>query len=413
MADDIDSVTSYNPEEECDPDEAGLTRSDVEFIWDKVKKTYKTGCYPAIGFCLRRHGKIVLNRSIGHARGNGPNDPIDGDSILASPKTPICFFSGSKAITAMLVHLLDERKEINLLDPVARYLSEFQGRDKRNITIYQLLTHRSGIPSVDSELDPDKLFDEELVADEMMRITPRWAPGLVQGYHAATGGYVLGQVIEKVTGMKIREFLHQEFKQPLGMRFFNYGLEDEDIQKRALNYVTGYPLTFPVSEMLKKALGVEVEKVVELSNDPRFCQISVPAANIMATAEEISRFYQMMLNGGRYNGRQILSPATIHRATQPFSGAQIDRVLLMPMKFSAGFMLGTKPYGLYGPNTQHAFGHLGFTNKLGWADPERDISVAILTSGNPVLGTHVFALLQLLNAINNRCRREFEPRWAL
>jgi CubicO group peptidase (beta-lactamase class C family) len=81
----------------------------------------------------------------------------------------------------------------------------------------------------------------------------------------------------------------------------------------------------------------------------------------------------------------------------------VDRLLLAPLRYSAGMMLGDRRIGLYGPDTAQAFGHLGFANIFAWADPQRDISVALLTTGKLVLGPHLAALWGLLSRISRHC----------
>ena len=92
---------------EVNPEWLGLTERDRDRIWGAVEALYRTGAYPALSICIRRHGEILLNRSIGHVRGNGPGD--NDAKVVATPDTPYCLFSASKAITAMLVHLLLDR----------------------------------------------------------------------------------------------------------------------------------------------------------------------------------------------------------------------------------------------------------------------------------------------------------------
>src|SRR5260221_1969087 len=116
-----EEVTSRNTEGETDAHDVGLTKADVEAIWDSVVRLYRTGLQPAMSLCIRRRGKIVIERAIGHLRGNAPED---GPS---APKVPIRYdslfnlFSASKAVTAMMVHMLDERHLVHLDDTVADY----------------------------------------------------------------------------------------------------------------------------------------------------------------------------------------------------------------------------------------------------------------------------------------------------
>ena len=111
----------------------------------------------------------------------------------------------------------------------------------------------------------------------------------------------------------------------------------------------------------------------------------------------------MLLNGGRYQDKQIMSAKTVFRATLPTSNTSIDRTLLAPMRYALGPMLGSNPVGIFGPMSGQAFGHLGFSNILCWADPERDISVSILNTGKAVLGTHIPALANTLYQISKHC----------
>ena len=113
--------------------------------------------------------------------------------------------------------------------------------------------------------------------------------------------------------------------------------------------------------------------------------------------------FQMMLNGGKWGRRRICSERTVARAVQEFGNRTLDRTLFIPMRFSAGLMLGDEPFGVWGPNTRQAFGHVGLINKFAWADPQRDIAVSLMNTGKPVLGPHLKALPLLLHTISTEC----------
>src|ERR1700721_3205295 len=142
MPKDLSAVTRYDPTQETAASEVGLTQDGVDAIWNKVTDLYRTGIHPAISFCLRRHGKVVLKRSIGHTRGNGPGDSPLAEKLVTTPDTPYCTYSASKAITAMLIHLLVERHKIRLADCVSDYIPAFGVHGKHRITIHDLLSHR-------------------------------------------------------------------------------------------------------------------------------------------------------------------------------------------------------------------------------------------------------------------------------
>ena len=403
---DLGNVTTYDPTEEVDPVEADMNREGVDAVWTGVENLYRTGVYPAISFCLRRHGKIVLKRAIGHARGNGPEDGRDAEKVLVTPETPICQFSASKAVTAMLMHLLVERGEINLMDPVSHYIPEFAARGKENTTIYHILAHQGGIPVIPDNVDRDLMFDWDGVISYLCGLKPSFTGGRKMAYHAITGGFIVGEIIRRVTGNDIREFLAEMLQKPLGLRYFNFGVSDDEMDRVAWNYSTGLPVLFPISAIVKKALTVDWDEVVQISNTPRFLQTIVPAGNLVATADEMSQFFQLLLNGGELNGVRIFEPLTIRRAIMEADDPQIDQTMLLPMRYSAGMMLGNAPVGLYGPYTRKAYGHLGFINIMCWADPDRDISVALVTTGKSLIGTHLAPLAQLLASISWFCRSD-------
>ena len=111
----------------------------------------------------------------------------------------------------------------------------------------------------------------------------------------------------------------------------------------------------------------------------------------------------MLLNHGQWEGSKILDPLTVQRATRSQGKAALDKTLFLPMRYSAGFMLGGSPIGIYGRDTQYAYGHLGYANIFCWADPQRDIAVSVMNTGKLVLGPHVKALPVLLDAISSEC----------
>ncbi|MEK7699086.1 MAG: serine hydrolase domain-containing protein, partial [Planctomycetota bacterium] len=176
ISDDLASVTTFSPADEVRPSEAGMEEEGVKAIWSGVEDIYRSGIHPAISFCLRRQGKIVLKRAIGHARGNGPDDGPCVEKVLATPDTPICLFSASKVAVAMLVHLLDERGQIHLMDPVSHYIPEFAACGKEGITIHHVLSHRGGMPTPPRNFDPEIIFDHDAFIRLLCKAKPE-SPG--------------------------------------------------------------------------------------------------------------------------------------------------------------------------------------------------------------------------------------------
>ena len=338
----------------------------------------------------------MLDRAIGHARGNGPQDRPDAEKVLVTPETPICIFSATKGLTAALVHLLDERNVLHVGDRVADYLPEFARNGKDGITLGQVLSHRAGIPNLPAgALDMDRLEDVDYLRNLMYDAKPMHRPGKRQAYHAVSGGGILGEVVREATGKSIRDVLAEEILDPLGFRWTNYGVAADDVDKVALNYPTGPVLVPPVSTFLTRALGVHPDEATRLSNDPRFLQAVMPAANGVSTANELSRFYEMLRNGGELDGIRVMEARTIRRARVEQSHLEVDFSLGLPIGFSQGFMLGGRRVSLFGPDTAEAFGHLGWINILSWTDPERALSVAMITTGKAAVYPEVGRFLQV------------------
>jgi CubicO group peptidase (beta-lactamase class C family) len=242
------------------------------------------------------------------------------------------------------------------------------------------------VPGLPREaLAPERLGDRELLLQALCDAKPRARPGKALAYHAVSGGFILGEVVQRVTGKSIREVLAEEILDPLGFRWCNYGVAEEDVPQVGLSYITGPPLLPPLSTLVTRVLGSPLDEVVELSNDPRFLTAVVPAANVVTTANELSRFFEIFRAGGELDGVRVMDPRTIRRALAEQSYLEIDFSLGFPTRFSYGLMLGAKVLSLFGPDTDLAFGHLGLINIMGWADPERAISAALITSGKPVL----------------------------
>lgn len=395
---DLGAVT-YRDQAGENPQAVGVSDDTVEAIWRSVERLYLTGVHPGIQLSVRHKGEQILHRAIGHAHGNGPEDSADTAKVPMTTDTPICYFSASKAVTALLIHMLAEKGLINLMDPVAYYCPEFAQHGKRTITIHQVLSHRGGIPAIPKDTPIDVLWDKDEIWRLLCQAKPVEVDGAKVAYHAITGGFVLQRVLEKVTGDSIDAFLDQFLRKPMGMRWFTYGIDGNHLEQLATSYATGPRPVFPVSWVVNRALGGDITTIEEVVNDPRFQAAVIPAGNLCGTAEEMSRFFQMMLNGGVWNGTRICDEITVRRAIQQFGSLQIDRTMLVPMRFSAGLMLGGNPVGIWGQQSRHAFGHLGLINKLCWADAARDISVSLLNTGLPIVAHHIPALMKFVYTV--------------
>lgn len=375
-----------------------MTSAERDAIWRGVEHIYRSGAQPAVALCLRRNGLVVIDRAIGHARGNGPDDTPITPKRPATPDTLFCMFSASKAVTAMVIHLLHQHGDLHIDHAVADYIPAFSQHGKGTITIRDLLTHRAGIPTVPgSHRDPDMLLSPARSMDALCNAKPNASRRVA--YHALSAGYVLGEVAKRATGMDLRQNIRKKILDPLGFDAMSYGVAEDRFDDVALNYDTGIPIPFPASRIARRALGVTWSQATALSNDPRFYREIIPSANIMTTANEASRFYQLLLQEGELDGVRIYDPETIRRARTGNGRLVIDGMLLAPVRHGAGLLLGDRFISPYGPDTRQAFGHPGYLGILCWADPERRLSVALMNTGKTILDAQWRAFVSLLMAI--------------
>jgi CubicO group peptidase (beta-lactamase class C family) len=396
---------------EVDPESVGMTMESVERIWASVRTLFRRGLNPAVTVCVRRQGQVVLDRSLGWARGAGPGEARDAERVLATPDTPFCVFSTSKAITATLIHVLAERGTLHLGDRVADYLPEFAGSGRDAITIEQVLSHRAGIPQIPQELmDLDRLADPDRLLEAIPLLRSRHKPGAAVAYHAISGGFVLAEVVRRATGADIRTVLAKEILDPLDFRWTNYGVNEADLPDVGMAYPTGLRAVPPLSTLMTRALGVPVDELTRMSNDPRLLTGIVPSGNVVSTAHELSRFMELLCAGGTMDGVTVMSPRTIRRALAETAYHEFDRTLGVPIRYSSGFMLGARAISPFGPHTDEAFGHMGFTNISAWADPRRELAVGLITSGKAVVGPHLDAVWRFARRVGVEAPRVAEPR---
>ncbi|PXX65069.1 CubicO group peptidase (beta-lactamase class C family) [Nocardia tenerifensis] len=381
VAEDLDSVTTVGGED--DPGAAGLTPRSVDALWESVRDWYRMGTTPAIQVCLRRNGKIVLNRAIGHGWGNAPGDGADTAKVLATPETPFCGFSTAKGVSAALMFMLIERGAFGLDDPVSRYIPEFAANGKERITIGHVLSHSAGVPFVTPPYRGFELVvDEELAVRGLADLVPSWPPGRFRIYHALTSGLIQRLLVQRATGKRMREHLAEQVLEPLGFRWNNFGVRPEDVDQVVAGVKTG-PGPSRISKFLaRKALGGGMSGTVSDAATRTFLAAELPSGNLVTTAFELSRFYEILGNGGELDGVRVMRPSTLREAIQP-----ANRIPGLAGRVSrAGFELGGRK-SKFGSDTPTHFGRSGLTTQYGWADPARGLSGAILTSGKATTDT--------------------------
>ena len=351
---------------------------DLEPVWDAVVRLYEQRLHPALALCVMHKGAVVLDRTIGH---------MDlGSEVLVSPDTRFNLFSASKVLTAAVIHGLLERGLLVLDEPLVRSLPGLDRYGKADIRLRHLLQHTAGIPNMPTHLEAiEALGNVGAVLEDVFAVPSTSPPGALVAYHPISSWVLLGEVVLRRTGRDLRSWAHELFLEPLGFQTLDYGVPASLLHTVARHATTGLVDVPIMADIFHRTVGVRPERAVEISNDPRFLQGVLPSANVMATPREAARFLQMILQEGILDGVRVLSAATVRRMLDWETPRALDGTFGFPVRYGLGLMKGARMFSLFGPQTRHAFGHLGFSNVLVYADPERELSVAFLNTGKPML----------------------------
>lgn len=376
---------------------------DLDPVWETVRQLYRTGLHPAIALSVRHRGRLVLDRTIGHLW----NPPGGEPGPVVTPDSLFNLFSATKIITSTLVHALSSDGLIDLDAPVATYLPEFARHGKGGIQIRHLLNHTAGIPDMPPIQGVEALIEAgRMELGPLFDLRPQSEPGVRTAYHAMTSWFLLQEIIEQQTGLGLRDALRRRLLDPLGFAHLDYGVRAELADNVARHAVTGPPVPGFASRIFDRNIGLSLDRAVDLTNSPGFRTAVLPSANAIATPGEVSRFMQLLLQGGELDGVRVLPEATLRRATSEVTRVQLDGTFGFPMRYGLGYMMGGNRFSLFGLGTRGAFGHLGLSNVVVYADPARELAVAFLNTGKPIVApgmlTWYAALQQLVLRVPRR-----------
>ena len=319
----------------------------------------------------------------------GVADPEHGRAW--EPDTVALVYSATKGVLAAAAHLLVERGQLDLDLPVAHYWPEFAAAGKDAIPVRWLLSHQAGLPALDEAVPLEDALRWEPMVKALAAQRPQWTPGTAHGYHGRTFGWLVGEVVRRVSGRSPGRFVAEEIAGPLGADFF-IGLPESE-QHRVARLIfapkpepggvslADVPEEFrPMFEAMQDP-GALINRAFQVTDpaDPDFDSARVQAAEIpssngIGTARGLARIYAALI--GEVDGTRLLSPDTLADAVRE-QAAGIDRVMLLPDRYASGYMLPDERFPLGGPS---AFGHPGRGGSLGFADPARGLSFAYITN---------------------------------
>ena len=294
----------------------------------------------------------------------------------------VMVFSSTKGATAICAHLLAERGQLDLDAPVAQYWPEFAAAGKQDIPVRWLLSHRVGLPVFDTVLTPEQFLDWDFAVKTLASQSPAWEPGTTHGYHAGTYGWLVGEVIRRISGKSVGTFFADEVARPLGLDFWiglpeseehrvvpmvSVDLQDEELDQQANTEKRRALLDAARDEDSYLSRPQTTEPLDP--NTRAFRAAEIPAGNGITDARSLARMYASLIGDG-VDGVRLLKRETVETAISEQSNGR-DEVLQIPTRFGLGFSLYAEstPLGQEG-----AFGHSGAGGSLGFADPKAEIA---------------------------------------
>ena len=296
--------------------------------------------------------------------------------------TLVNVWSAGKGVVALAVAMLVERGKLDYAAPMARYWPGFAANGKQNITLDQVMSHQAGLDGLPEPLSDAQWLAWTPVVEVLAAMKPNWAPGSVCVYHPETYGYLAGELVRRVDGRSIGQFVAQEIAEPLALSFY-FGLplaQDHRVatitaSEKAYDWVvqgaaSAYPHAYRNRTFSATAPNERAWRAAEM-----------PAGNGQSDARSLAKIYGALAIGGTIDGHHLVSPATLALASRErFNG--LDASSGAPTVFGAGFRIGAVGFGAHvGPG--HV-GHTGWGGSVAFADPKRRLGFAYVT--NRMLG---------------------------
>lgn len=350
-------------------------------VFDAFVENFRTRGEIGASLALTHHGQPVLEAWGGFA-----------DALSVVPSTPwqrntvSLVFSCTKGATALCAHLLAARGLLDLDARVSRYWPEFAANGKQDVTVRMLLDHSAGVPALRTPVAAKGWADWNYMTGLLAAEAPYWEPGSAHGYHALTYGWLVGEVVRRVSGLSPGSFFAREIAQPLGLDFW-IGLP-ESIESRVAPMRPSTEV-LPTDAFTVKAVTDPTSLQAMIYNAGDWLAggafntreghaAEIPAAGGITNAQGLAAMYLPLANGGRSGGVQLLPADATARLAAIQTAGHVDRVLLAGTRIGLGFM-GSIDNRVVGPNLSllfglGAFGHSGFGGSFGFADPQAQLS---------------------------------------
>jgi len=369
----------------------GTVEPGFEGVRELLERQFAAGEHIGANVCVYHRGRKVVDLW-GGLFDEDTKTPWQADTMAVS-------FSTTKGLTATCLHILADRGLVDYQAPVSTYWPEFAKNGKEKITVYHLLTHQAGLAPVPEGIYGAGLFDWDAVIHGLEEDEPAWEPGTASGYHAITFGFLVGEVVRRVSGKRIGQFLRDEVCAPLGLKDMYIGapvgVEPQiarlksrmaptpELMKQMLQRLSsGQPLIEPLME---RAMGARPGQMLSGGNQehdvfdtPEGHRAEIPAANGIMTARVLARMYACLGNGGELDGARLMSPERVQIMSK-LQTRRPDKVIVVDVGWALGYMTGGIEGWPQGPR-ETAFGHAGLGGSIGYCDPEIGLAFGFTTN---------------------------------
>jgi CubicO group peptidase (beta-lactamase class C family) len=313
--------------------------------------------------------------------------------VALAPDSIVLWMSSVKPVTAVAVLQLQERGQLELDDPICRHVPEFAAGGKQAVTLRHVLTHTGGFPGIGVQWSAapwDELIAEICAAP----LVPGWVPGERCAYHVASGWYMLAEVIRRLDGRDYRRYVREAIFEPLGMMDSWIGMPAD----RHRLYGDR------IAPMHATELEATPHPYWPWAGSAEACALCRPGGSAWGPARELGRFYDALLAGGVWQGRQILRPETVRLMTARHITGMLDETFHVHLDRGLGVVVDSKRHGpgadWFGSHcSDQTFGHGGFRCSVGFADPAHLLAVAIVFNGMPSDAAHAARTRATLDAL--------------
>ncbi|MCH2170037.1 beta-lactamase family protein [Myxococcota bacterium] len=282
-------------------------------------------------FAVTLEGEYVVDIWGGH-RDTERSKPWQEDTIVN-------VYSTTKTMTFLSALMLSDRGQLDLEAPVADYWPEFAARGKENVRVKHCLSHSAGLPGFSRPFENAELYDWDFACADLAGQAPWWEPGAQSGYHAITQGYLIGEVIRRITGKSFGTFFREEVAEKVGADF-HIGVDRKHFDRIA--DLASPAEDMPILEMDPESIPGRVFTNLDIIGDTTrtdgWRQAEIPAANGHGNARSVVRAQTAMANGGSAFGEQLLSAEGCQKALELQTDG-MDAVLMQPVRFAMGYAL--------------------------------------------------------------------------